>query len=125
MDALWRLRSASAREVHGEVAPARGWAYTTVKTMLERLAGKGAVAGRREGRRDLYVPLLSRTEARGTALRSLLDRAFDGSWAPLLSFAAEDRRLPAGEREALRRLLEAEERRGRECAPPRRRRGRP
>lgn len=111
MDALWRLRAATAREIRDALPPANRWAYTTVKTMLDRLARKGAVSEAKEGRRLLFTPLLTRAAARRAALGTLLDRAFDGSWAPLLSFAAEDRRLPKRERDALRRLLEEEERR--------------
>jgi BlaI family penicillinase repressor len=112
MEVLWDRGAASAREVFDAVSAESGWAYTTVKTMLDRLAEKGAVETCRRGRAITYRPTVSRNEARRWAVRSLLERAFDGATAPLLRFLVSEERLGPAERRELRRLLRQEERRG-------------
>ncbi|MHC4822093.1 MAG: BlaI/MecI/CopY family transcriptional regulator [Planctomycetota bacterium] len=109
MEVVWERGSASVREVHDDLADETGWAYTTVKTMLERLVDKGALEASRAGRSFVYRPLVSREEARSDAVHSLLDRAFDGASVPLLRFLVEEERLSAKDRKELRRLLGEEE----------------
>ena len=79
--------------------------YTTVKTMLDRLVEKRAVSKSKRGNVGLYEPLVSRRQARGTALRMLLDQAFDGAFGPMMHFLAEDEDLSAGERKELIEIL--------------------
>lgn len=115
MNALWRLctpgapKPVSAREVLEETEPERGWAYSTVRTLLARLAEKGAVQVGQRGNTALYSPLVSREEARRGALRSLLDRAFDGAFGSLVQHMVSEERLSRRELRRLRRLLEEEE----------------
>jgi len=54
-------------------------AYTTVLTVLDRLARKGRVARRKVGRSFVYMPVLSRDVLRRLAVQELLERYFDGS----------------------------------------------
>lgn len=62
MDVLWGHREPmSVRAVHGELA-GRSLAYTTVMTVLARLAAKNVVYRERSGRAWLYAPRVSRDE---------------------------------------------------------------
>lgn len=111
MDALWRLGRGSTREVLEMVQEGTGWAYTTAKTMLDRLADKGVLDADRGGTAAVYRPRLDRDEARRSATRQLRDRAFGGDPAPLAFHLLEDEALSAsGRRELARRLRELEER---------------
>ena len=107
MKAVWNHHPASVREVL-EAAESAGWAYSTVKTMLARLAGKGALKVIKRGSVRLHEPLVSRDQARETALRSLLELAFDGTFGSLVHHALRSGRLSARDREELRASLEAE-----------------
>jgi BlaI family penicillinase repressor len=113
MNAVWEHAPATARTVCDALAGSTGWAYTTVKTFMERLVEKGALVGRRQGASDVYSPVLPRTQARRNALRALLARAFGGGVAPLVHHLLGEERLSEGERGELRRLLEETERKGR------------
>jgi BlaI family penicillinase repressor len=109
MNALWEGHPATAREV-GERLPAEvTWAYTTIKTMLTRLARKGAVSEAKRGNTSIYVPLVARDEARRSALSSLLEHAFGGAVQPLLAFLARDRELTEKQRRELERILAEED----------------
>ena len=109
MNALWQGHPATAREVAQRLPDDVQWAYTTIKTMLTRLAAKQAVSEEKRGNTSVYEPLVSRNKARRSALSSLLDRAFDGGVAPLLHFLVNDRKLSAKQRRELIRILEREE----------------
>lgn len=108
MNALWTGSPATAREIAGRLPAEVDWAYTTIKTMLTRLVAKGAIAEKRRGNASVYEPLVSRANARRSALAALLDQAFGGGVAPLLHFLAVDRGLSEREKRAIRQLLEAE-----------------
>ena len=110
MHVLWEASPRSAREVLDEVGAETGWAYTTVKTILARLAEKGAVTASLEGNTSLYSPEITRDAARRSALRGLVDRAFDGTFGSLIHHLVEGERLSAGERRALGELLDGSSR---------------
>ena len=60
LKALWSLGEASVKDVQAALVRDRKLAYTTVMTILERLARKGGVMRRKSGRAYLYSPRLSR-----------------------------------------------------------------
>ena len=98
MNALWEKHPARARDIVERLPSSVNWAYTTVKTMLDRLVEKKAVSKSKKGNAGLYEPRLSRRQARRTALRMVLDRAFDGAFGPMMYFLMEDGNLSAGQR---------------------------
>ena len=79
MNALWPLGEATVREVHLALTDSRPRAYTTIMTILDRLARKGVVSRRKAGRAWVYRPNLSVQEARSHALAQLVSGFFDGS----------------------------------------------
>jgi predicted transcriptional regulator len=114
MDALWSLGGApTAREVLAEVSGRSGWAYNTVKTMLDRLAAKGVLAIERDGRISRFRPRVTRARARRAAARSLLDRAFGGAAGALVHHLVRSETLSPAERDELRRMLDGKDDEGR------------
>ena len=47
---LWEAERATAREVADALQDSRGWAYSTVKTLLDRMAERGLVRARMDQR---------------------------------------------------------------------------
>jgi BlaI family transcriptional regulator, penicillinase repressor len=109
LEALWKRRRATARDLAADMQASRGWARTTVKTMLDRMAAKELVSMRRVGNVQEYEPKVEEQEARRTAWRRFLEHAFNGAVAPALQFIANDAKLTAKQKEALRRLLEEDD----------------
>lgn len=106
MDVLWRRHPLGAEDVVAELADSRHWQEATIKTLLNRLLNKGAIAAEREGRRYLYSPLLKREAWVLEESRGLLDRLFDGRVAPLVAHFSEHRKLSRKDIVELRKLLE-------------------
>ena len=106
MEALWRREPLSAEEIMSEIGGPQGWAEGTVKTLLNRLLTKQAVAAERDGRRYLYRPLVKREDYVEAESQGLLDRLFDGRLAPLVSHFSERRRLSPEDIADLKRLIQ-------------------
>ena len=94
LSVLWSLRSASTRQIHDQIAPRLNVAYTTTAKVLDRLAQKGLVARRRQGRSHIHQPRLDRAlleqrpRVRATLVR-LLRPAPWPAMAELLEAVAE------------------------------------
>ncbi len=80
-------------------------APTTILTLLTRLSDKGFLVQKKEGRSNLYEPLITEREYLASESRSFLDRLFDGSVANFAT-ALCDSGVKKEELEELKRLLE-------------------
>ena len=60
MEIVWARGEASLRDVHLRLESQRDLAYTTVMTVMSRLAEKGLLRKRKNGAAFLYLPALSR-----------------------------------------------------------------
>ena len=109
MKALWQEWPATARQIADRLGDEVGWAYTTIKTMLTRLADKKAVKETKNGNVSIYEPVISRPDAQRNALKSLVNQAFDGAFGPLMHFLLEDRTLSKDDREQLKRIIDTGE----------------
>ncbi len=86
LNALWEIQEGNVEDVRRVVSQSRPLAYTTVLTLLDRLARRGAVSRRKEGRGFRYQPTVARDKLRRMALRQFLEYHFDGSEAKLKIF---------------------------------------
>lgn len=93
LKALWATGEASVRAVQQHLEPRKKLAYTTVMTLLDRLARKGGVSRRKNGRAFLYAPLVDQETLRRKAIHELSESLFEGSEALLASYMAP--RAPA------------------------------
>lgn len=90
MEEVWKLGSASVRQVHGLLAARRRVAYTTVMTVMERLVRKGVLERKKapRGKAYLYSAVLDRDRAVARYLQETIDTIFHGSRAEFLSCLA-------------------------------------
>ena len=109
MNVIWERHPASARDIMEALEGEVDWAYTTIKTMLSRLAEKGALKSRLRANTSLYEPILTRSQARYSSVRALLDSAFEGAFGPMMHFLVSSKELTEKERSELIRLLQEEE----------------
>ena len=96
LNALWEIQEGNVEDVRKVVSQTRPLAYTTVLTLLDRLARRGAVSRRKEGRGFRYQPTVARDKLRRMALRHFLEYHFEGSEAKLKIFLeqpVEDQQL--------------------------------
>ncbi|MFC1676129.1 BlaI/MecI/CopY family transcriptional regulator [Planctomycetota bacterium] len=106
MNALWEDWPATARQVADRLPEDVNWAYTTIKTMLTRLAEKKAVKETKKAGVGVYEPILTRQNARQSALKSLANQAFDGAFGPLMHFLLQDQKLTPKQKAELVEAIE-------------------
>ena len=94
LNVLWSLGQGSVKDVRELVAPSRPLAYTTVMTVLDRLARRGIVTRRKAGRAFVYAPAVSRDAMRRLALKEFLDSYFESSERQLLQFLQGESNIP-------------------------------
>ncbi len=95
LNALWEIHEGNVEDVRRVVSQNRPLAYTTVLTLLDRLARRGAVSRRKEGRGFRYRPTVARDKLRRLALRQFLEYHFEGSEAKLKIFLEQPCDEPA------------------------------
>jgi BlaI family transcriptional regulator, penicillinase repressor len=106
MGALWQHEPCTAGTVQEALQEAHGWAYSTVKTTMDRMVAKGLLATHSIRNLQMFVSRITRTEAKRAELRRVLSRAFNGALTPLIQFLVEDEGLSADELKQLRKLLD-------------------
>jgi predicted transcriptional regulator len=89
LKALWSLGEGTVNDVRRVVSLNKPLAYTTVMTLLDRLARKNVVTRRKVGRAFLYAPQVSRDSVQRMAFREFLESYFDGSADRLLEFLGD------------------------------------
>ena len=85
MELLWRDSPVSVRDVHERLAKKRSIAYTTVMTVMSRLAEKGLLQREQHGRAYLYVPVQSREEFCSDTIDAVMQGLLGGFGEPVLS----------------------------------------
>jgi predicted transcriptional regulator len=71
MESVWQRGQATVREVHEDLTD-RGLAYTTVMTVMTRLARKGLLEKQRDGAAFVYQAPLSADELLRSSVRDVL-----------------------------------------------------
>lgn len=79
MEVLWANGPMSGREVHAEIGPQKGVAYTTARTVLDRLSEKGLVKKDRASGIITFSPTISRQDYQSAAAEDLAQSVFDAS----------------------------------------------
>lgn len=108
MKVLWSADRLSAREVHERIEAATGWAYSTTRTMLERLVVKGALAKEPFHGLNLYRPRLSRPAGLARLVRDFASRVLEVEPSVVVPLFADGGNLSDAELAELERLLATE-----------------
>lgn len=104
---VWDLGRASVADVHGRVLRTREVAYTTVMTVMKKLASKGYLTFVKEGNAYVYSAAQPPDEVRGRLLSDLLDKVFRGSPQALVQTLVRYEPLSEGDADAIRQIVES------------------
>jgi predicted transcriptional regulator len=105
LEQLWKLGSASVREVQENLPEKDRPAYTTVQTIMYRLEEKKAVRRvKKIGNAHIFEPVATRKAVYRRLVDDLLD-LFGGSAAPMMSHLAESGKLSLEDIRQAERIL--------------------
>jgi BlaI family penicillinase repressor len=109
MQVLWKLESASIREVQEALPKGRKVEYTTVQTIVYRLEKKNAVKRTKKiGNAHIFEPTVTRKSAIGSLVDDFLS-LFGGSAEPLMVHMAESGKLKLEDLKALEEAIKKSE----------------
>jgi predicted transcriptional regulator len=106
MKTLWRAGPQSARELHDSVRKRSGWAYSTTRTVVERMVAKGLVRKSAWHGLHVYEAAVSRPAGLASLVRSFAEDVLELKSVPIATLFAESEALSGEELSELRRLLE-------------------
>lgn len=107
MEVLWRAPGpVIAEQIVVALADTHHWQSATVKTLLNRLLNKGAIAADKDGRRFLYRAVLQRDDWLARESESMLQRLFGGRLAPLVAHFGSQKKLSPTDVAELRKLVD-------------------
>jgi predicted transcriptional regulator len=106
MRVLWDRGEASVGDVVEALKQRPKPAYNTVLTLLRILEKKGYVTHRKDGRAFIFVPILHREDATRNALKSLVNRFFEGSPRLLMLNLLDDEQLSPEVLQTLKQRIE-------------------
>ena len=106
MKVVWRMRTATARQVVESLQGHSNWKPKTIHTLLSRLVQKQVLRCEKSAREYVFEPLVSEEQCRLYASESFLEKVFDGKLAPFLACFLSRESLSRKEIEELKRLFE-------------------
>jgi BlaI family penicillinase repressor len=83
-----------------------------VNTFLARLAEKGVLAVEREGKTNVYTPLLTREQCVRQESENFLQRVFRGALTPMMAHFVEHSQMSDDDIAELQRLLKQRAKKG-------------
>ena len=105
MKVVWKKAPCMAPEIIQSLSTGARWEPATIKTLLNRLIGKGVLRFEKSGRSYIYSPAYTEEECRGAEADSFLHRVFDGALSPMISHFVQSRGLTQKELNSLEEIL--------------------
>ncbi len=104
---VWNLGEATVADVRERILDNRDVAYTTVMTVLKKLAEKGYLTYHKEGRSYVYEPAQQPDEVQHSLLRRLMEKVFHGSPSALVQTLVQREDLSDAERREILDIIDA------------------
>lgn len=106
MNVLWEESNLTLRQIYEKVIDEK-WSYTTVRTLVTRLAEKEIIGADKNNPGNFkYYPLISESDCKGNAVTNFIDKVFDGSKSLLIASLTKDSNLTEKEQKELAALIE-------------------
>ncbi len=105
MRVVWQREPCAAGTVQESLAASRDWAYSTVKTTMDRMAEKGFLQIEKIRNLQLFKSCVSEVDAKRGEFRKMLKRAFDGALTPMMQFLIEHEGISKDDAAQLRELV--------------------
>jgi BlaI family penicillinase repressor len=105
LQAVWEHEPCAAPTVQEALQNEKGWAYTTVKTLMDRMVKKGLLRTERIRNLYLYRAAITRAQAQRSEIMKTVKRAFDGALTPMMQFLIENENLSDEEYRQLEHLI--------------------
>ncbi len=106
LQAVWECEPCAAPTVQEVLRERKGWAYATVKTLMDRMVRKGLLKMERMRNLYMYRSAVTRAEAQRSELLKTAQRAFNGALTPMVQFLIEGKGLSEDDYQYLEHLIQ-------------------
>jgi len=94
---VWDNQPCAAPTVQEALQKQKGWSYSTVKTMMDRMAAKGLLTTEKIRNLILYRSAINKKEAQISEITRAVKRAFNGAFTPMMQFLLDSNSLSESE----------------------------
>ena len=105
MKVVWDKQPCAAGTVQEALTKSKNWAYSTIKTTMDRMVEKGFLQIEKMRNLQLFRSCISEIDAKRGEFRKMLKRAFNGALTPMMQFLIEHEGLSKNEASKLRELV--------------------
>ena len=105
LQVVWERQPCSAPEVQETLLSKKKWAYTTVKTIMDRMVKKGLLNVEKIRNLNLYRSAVTQKQARKSEITRTIKRAFEGAISPMMQFLVENENITDAEIDSLEKLI--------------------
>jgi BlaI family transcriptional regulator, penicillinase repressor len=103
--AVWETEPCAAPTVQELLARSKGWSYSTVRTLMDRMVAKGLLKAEKIRNLTLFRSVATREQAQSGELLYALKNAFNGALTPMVQCLLETRELSVKELAELETLI--------------------
>jgi len=103
--AVWDRQPCAATAIQEKLLKKTKWAYSTVRTLMDRMVAKGLLTSEKVRNATLYRSAVTREQARRGELLYALRHAFDGALTPLVQCLLDSNDVSADELAELEALI--------------------
>lgn len=102
---VWRREPCAAPDVQEALHGKHRWAYSTVRTLMDRMVVKGLLAAEKVRNLTLYRSRVTQAQARRGEVRYALNHAFNGALTPMVECLLDTTKVDAAELDAIEQLI--------------------
>ena len=105
LEAVWDNEPCAAPTVQEVLAKRKKWSYSSVKTLMDRMAGKRLLSTERIRNLILYRSAITKSQAQSGEIMRTVKRAFDGAFTPMMQILLDNNNLSARELKELEAII--------------------
>ncbi len=105
--AVWDREPCTAPDIQQVLENQRGWTYSTVRTLMDRMVAKGLLTAEKVRKLTIYRSAVTREQAQRGELLYALRHAFNGALTPMVQCLLDAGELSADELSEIESLIQA------------------
>jgi BlaI family penicillinase repressor len=103
--AVWESEPTTAPAMQEKLFPQTEWTYSTVRTLMDRMVGKGLLKATKSGKLTLYRTAVTRQQAQRGELLYALKHAFNGALTPMVQCLLDTNEVSREELDQIKQLI--------------------
>src|SRR5690606_32527232 len=109
---LWKYKKFSVRETHDALSAENEWAYTTTKTVMDRMVKKDLLKRENFHGVFIYSPLISRPAGLARFVQYFADRVLETDYDSVVAMFANNKTISKSEIAELKEILKKQKSKG-------------